>query len=121
MLIYTLGFADDKDLQRHFIKHGMEFGVSTAAEYETLADRFMGGPKTASVHECSRKKDGDILRFDATTDFFGAMKVGNVIRTLYKPIPCISVPATQRAAFRRGRRCHPETSNLVYFQSECAK
>lgn len=121
MLTYTLGFRDPIDLQHHFWKHGAEFGITTADEYEALADVFLGGPRPASVLECQRRKDADILRFDDQTSFFGAIRVTRVIRTLYKPIPCASLPVGARARMVRERRCHREASNLLYFRLECAK
>jgi hypothetical protein len=44
-----------------------------------------------------------------------------VIRTLYKPIPCASLPVGARARMVLERRCHREGSNLLYFKLECAK
>jgi len=37
-------FKHRYDLQRHFVRHGDEFGATTADEYARLADAFMMGP-----------------------------------------------------------------------------
>jgi hypothetical protein len=118
MPTYTLGFINPRQLQRHFVKHGVEFGAATAADYEALADQFLGAPKAISVRECIRKS-GDTCRFCTVTDAYAVLDRGRMIRTFYKPVPCISLPAPQRPAMKLAGRCHPHSSNLLYFQSRC--
>ena len=38
----TSGFFDPKERERHFISHGSDFGALDAAEYEQIADAFLG-------------------------------------------------------------------------------
>ena len=121
MLKYTKGFKSALDLADHFLKHGSDFGAATADDYETLADQFLGGPLGSGVHECTRVRDQDSLRLSLLDEMFGALTANGMIRTLFKPRLCASFPANQRAMMRYAKRCHPYATNLVYFQSECAK
>ena len=117
---YTLGFASARQLNRHYALHGAEFGVSNAAQYELLADQFLGRPKPSHVQECRRKR-GDVLRFDPSTQEYGVLGGNQVIRTYFKPVPCVDVPAAMRASVAQAGRCHGHPDNLLYFQSECAR
>lgn len=87
-------------------------------EYQTLADAFWSDPKPAHVHECRRRR-GDIIRFDPTSQTFSAVDNKSVIRTFFKPIPCGSITIAQRAAMRNAGRCHDYADNLLYFQARC--
>jgi pyocin large subunit-like protein len=68
----TSGFFDPKERHRHFISHGSDLGAANAAEYEQMADAFLGAPKPPHVGECLRKL-GDMLRFDPATDTLGVL------------------------------------------------
>jgi pyocin large subunit-like protein len=94
-------FKHRHDLQRHFVRHGEEFGSASADEYERRADAFMIGPLRDGAMECRR--GGDLLRFDPRTAEFGVLAVGGNIRTfmIVRPLPS----ARQTA--------------LEYFQSKC--
>jgi pyocin large subunit-like protein len=106
------------ELIQHFGEHGNEFGAATDTEYEALADAFWHDPKPAHVQECRRRR-GDILRFDPITQTLSAVDNKSVIRTFFKPIPCVSVTVPQRAAMKAAGRCHDYTDNLLYFQARC--
>jgi hypothetical protein len=59
---FTKGFASWADLSDHFTKHVLqrrEFNVATEAEYEALADAFLGGPMDQHTEECVRPRDHD--------------------------------------------------------------
>jgi hypothetical protein len=116
----TQGFLNDRQLDRHFVMHGADFELSSASAYQSLADEFLGGPRPATVHECTRKK-GDIVRFDAHTGAFGVLDRRRVIRTFFKPVPCSSLPLSIRIAAQQSGRCHSYANNLLYFQSECER
>ena len=64
------------------------------------------------MHECRRKK-GDVLRYDPTTEEFGVVSSAGIIRTYFKPIPCASLPPMIR------HNCHGLPSNIEYFKTEC--
>jgi len=73
-VVYTLGFADAQELSEHYEKHciiGREFPtVASEAEYQDLADLFLGSPLGAHIHECQRRrKDGtsDRIRYNSVT------------------------------------------------------
>jgi hypothetical protein len=114
----TKGFLSPAQLGRHFAQHGAEVGAASIAEYEQLADAFLGDAKSPDVQECFRPR-GDCVRFNPSTDEYGVIDNGGIIRTYFKPIPCTSLPTSIRAAIRMAGRCHGQPSNLLYFQSEC--
>jgi filamentous hemagglutinin len=120
MALITNGFVSIAELNRHFQEHGSDFGASNAAEYEQMADAFLGGNKPSTVHECIRRC-GMKVRYDPVDESFGVLDGADIIRTYYKPIPCSSLPGSIRAASRQAGRCHQYANNLVYFKVECLK
>jgi len=71
-------------------------------EYQRLADEFLGGPRAAETWEC-RRRNGDIVRYNAVSDEFGVLNGAGVIRTYLKLDPTD----------------HPTVSNLQYFFAQC--
>ena len=120
MTTRTFGFANHRQLLRHFAKHGESIGARTPKEYEALADKFLGGVMAATVKQCVRKK-GDCVRYCESTENYGVLNATKVIRTFFKPVPCAQVPATLRLAVRQSGGCHPLATNLLYFEEECTK
>jgi pyocin large subunit-like protein len=116
----TNGFANARQLNRHYQEHGIEFGAATVKEYEILADAFWANPKPVHVHQCVRGK-GDTVRFDPTTETFSVLDTSFVVRTFFKPKPCSTIPEPARTVIRNSGRCHDETSNLQYFYQECKR
>lgn len=116
----TKGFVNVKQLHRHFTEHGGDFGASNAKEYQDYADRFLGGPLTTDLHECTRRK-GDKLRYNPKTQDYGVLDSRGMIRTCYRPVPCSTVPASVRAVMKLSGRCHKYANNFLYFQSECKR
>jgi hypothetical protein len=113
-LQYTAGFLPGM-LVSHFDKHVTlyrEFTYATADEYETNADRFLGGPMDADTEECFRTKAdgtvGDRIRYDRVTQELGILGNDNVIRTYYIPDPVSPPP-----------RGHTKGTNLQYYQDAC--
>lgn len=90
------------DLVRHFARHGEEFRVETADEYERLADEFLTGPLRDGAMECLRS-NGDLVRFDPRTDEFGVRAQAGHISTylIARPLP------------------HAGQTSVEYFQSNC--
>lgn len=80
-------FANQKLLVEHFKKHGPDFGVKTAKEYENLAVDFMTKQKPAGVLEKVRPSDGSTVRYNPATEEFGILGDNGVLRTYYKPSP----------------------------------
>jgi pyocin large subunit-like protein len=118
MGLTTRGFVSVMQLQRHYQDHGADFGCADASEYERLADEFLSGPRQSHVHECTRS-GGDLARFCTVTEAYGVVGSNGVIRTFYKPIPCISVPRATRAAMQSAGRCHDKATNFLYFKARC--
>lgn len=109
---YTLGFADAQELAEHFEKHITirgEIVVTTAAEYEQLADTFLGIPVNAHTHECHRQmrdgSRGDTIRYNRMTQEYGILSKDNVIRSYYIVDP----------------RVHRKGSNYDYWRWDCSR
>ena len=120
MPLKTLGFMNVRQRNRHFSAHGAEFGASNAQDYEKLADEFLGGVAASGVLENVRSR-GDMVRYDPATEAFGVMDSTGIIRTYFKPVPCVNVPASIRAIEKNAGRCHDLPDNLSYFRSECLR
>ena len=93
-------FADQAKLDDHFARHGSDFGAKTTLEYQAQADRFLTASKPAGVLEKTRP-NGDVVRYNPSTDEFGVVSSGGSIRTYYKPDPAV----------------HGRESNLDYFNA----
>jgi pyocin large subunit-like protein len=110
------GFVSSTSLMEHFYTHGAELGASDEHEYVQMAIEFLEGPiEWTETQECTRS-DGDIIRFDPTTDLFAVVRPNGTIRTLFKPMPFhlapIGYPVDQTHSF---------ASNEEYFLAECGK
>lgn len=81
----TNGFQNSVALTDHFVKHRDDFGVTTEAQYEQLADVFCGGPMDANTTQHIRSSDGAILRYNSVTNEFGVVGTDGCIRTYFKP------------------------------------
>jgi hypothetical protein len=97
----SVPFKHRYDLQRHFVRHGEEFGATTADEYERLADSFMIGPLRDGALECNR--EGDLIRFDPRTKEFGVLATQGHVATF---MVLTMLPSQRMTA-------------LEYFQSNC--
>lgn len=64
-------FENEFERDTHFAKHGHEFGIATAEEYEQVADAFMFGTIEADARECIRPQGTDRLRFGFFTHRLG--------------------------------------------------
>ena len=95
----------------HFNKHASLLGLQSALEYEQMASDFLVNQKGRTVVECTRKSNGDLLRFDSTSEEFGVISGNGVIRTYYKLVYCGSL--------RHIKGCHKQPTHLAYFQREC--
>ena len=65
------------------MKHRNLLGIGTEAEYLKAADTFLGGKLPADVMECTRRRDGDRLRFRESTQEYGVLKSDGTIRIYY--------------------------------------
>ena len=101
-----------RELLKHFIKHRMDFQVTSDKQYELLAENFMTGPLHQDLKQCKRKS-GDILRYDVVTEEFGILASKGLVRSYYKPVPCWTLPVGSTAD------CHQYRDNLTYFNFEC--
>ena len=77
------GFRKEEDRRRHFYKHGSDFGCVTSAQYERLAEAFLGGPLTSDAAECTRI-GGALVRYNESTREFGIVDAGGFIATYFR-------------------------------------
>ncbi len=100
---------DRAELAIHFAKHSGDFSSINALAYEQEAERFLLSPKRPSLLECSRI-GGDVVRYDTATEEFAVLSNTGIIRSYYKPVPCV---------VRRVQFCHGEADNVQYFLKTC--
>jgi pyocin large subunit-like protein len=103
--IVAIGFASISDRAEHFKAHGEDFDATSAIEYEEMAVAFLSATSDAHIVEGIRRGNGDTVRFHRVTQAFAVMRSDGIIKTFYKPDPA----------------WHGFSSNLAYFQNECAK
>lgn len=94
-------FADQAKLDDHFNRHGADFGATSPTQYQQMADNFLTGPRGANTLERTRA-NGDVVRYDPTTDAFGVVSSNGTVRTYYVPDPAI----------------HGYATNLDYFNAQ---
>jgi pyocin large subunit-like protein len=100
---------DGIELSIHFYKHRADFVVRTERDYELEAERFLLSPMRPTLLECNRT-GGDLVRYDTATEEFAVLSNTGLIRTYYKPVPCI---------VRLVPSCHGEPDNIQYFRKTC--
>ena len=105
-MLYTKGF-DPRSLGEHFDGHGAEFGVATEADYEALADQFLGGSMQDGTEECT-DSEGNLIRFNRITNYFGVLSPDMYIRTFF-------IPRRKKP----GVKGHNKRTNYIYFKSRC--
>jgi pyocin large subunit-like protein len=105
---------DAHELAIHHAKHQSQFPGINPGEYEALADAFLRRPPAPELRECTRKR-GDFLRYNTITEEFGILSGSGVIRTYFRPVPCVTLPPAARV------HCHGHPTNLDYFRAECKK
>ncbi|MGB8840196.1 MAG: hypothetical protein WCC64_03915, partial [Aliidongia sp.] len=97
----TGGFGNEAQFLDHYARHGSDFRALTPNEYAQQAGRLLNGPAGPTTLEMVRR-NGDIVRYDPTTDEFGVVKPDGTIRTFYKPDPAV----------------HGYPTNLDYFNAQ---
>ncbi len=84
----------------HFIDHGSEFGAQNAIDYVKQTQNFLRNPPAGTL--TSVRTNGDIVRYNPSTNTFGVMDVTGAPRTMFKPDPAI----------------HGYQTNLEYFYAQ---
>lgn len=103
---YTRGFINELDLEIHFDKHGAEFGAADKEQYLALADEFLGAPPNKNTRDCTRARDGAMVRVNIITEAIGILRRNDTIATFY-------------SKRNRNRRRYP--SILDYWREVCLK
>jgi pyocin large subunit-like protein len=100
---------------KHFGDHGADFGALTIGDYEAMADHFMTKVRSATMVECIRQPQGDILcRYDTATGEYGVVYIGGHLITYFRPIPGAHIPVRARP-----RNMHGYLTNMDYFVARC--
>ena len=94
-------FADEAKLIDHFMRHGADFGAKSAAAYAKQADSFLTGSVSKDVLQKVRA-NGDVVRFNQSTNEFGVLSSNGSIKTYFKPEPSV----------------HGKGTNLDYFNAQ---
>lgn len=106
MPIKPNGFAGLGSRADHFKSHRDDFPTAASdLDYERMAKAFLTAALSATLLECVRSSNGDVIRFNTVTQEFAVMRADGVIKTFYKADP----------------RWHGFGRNLRYFQVECSK
>ncbi len=111
----TLGFRPGL-LTQHWALHYAEFpSLTTEAEYEEAADRFLTKPLDRDTLECYRTRPdgtrGARVRYNTVTQEYGILGQDNYIRSYY-----IAGPVSPT-----NPRGHRLPTNLDYFRWDCAR
>lgn len=80
----TDGFVDKVRRQEHWEDHGRKMGFKTPKEYEEAAAEFLSKPLNKNMEELSNS-DGSRVRYDYSSNEFGASTKNNSTLTFYKP------------------------------------
>lgn len=71
------------------MRHQHEFANITQERYEQMAEEFLTGILPAGVRQCTRRSNGDLVRFDPRTLEFGVVGANGFIKTylICNPLP----------------------------------
>ena len=82
--IIKIGFETPKLMQRHYKKHGKEYGDISIESYLSLANELANMPDSEDVEKMVRSDESTAIYRFSTNDFLVLTKEGN-IRTFFKP------------------------------------
>lgn len=77
-----IGFRNEKLLNEHYQKHGIEMGFTSALEYEAAAGRVVENSK--SLHK-TEAEDGDDVYYLESSNELVIVSTDGYIRTYFKP------------------------------------
>lgn len=78
----TLRFRNQKLLDQHYEKHGIEMGFSSAEEYEKAAAAVVDNPE--ALHK-TEAEDGDDVYYIESTNEFVIVSTDGYLRTYFNP------------------------------------
>ena len=86
LLLYASGpgFRSRAQFDKHYRKHGAEFGAISQGEYLRLAQELRDAPAGGPILE-ARRANGEFSRFDRRHGYFGAYNPDGTIRTFFIP------------------------------------
>jgi RHS repeat-associated protein len=85
---------------KHFKDHGADFAAKNALDYVKKAKEFLTSPPPGTLTKV--RPNGDIVRFNPTSDAFGVSKSDGVPKTYFVPDPAV----------------HGYETNLDYFDAQ---
>jgi pyocin large subunit-like protein len=81
----TRGFKTAQQRTQHFADHGRDFFAADEAQYEAMADRFIGGPLPHRILQAKRPYRSVLVRYNPFTNEFGMLAPDGYIKTYFKP------------------------------------
>lgn len=82
IVIPDLSFRNDKLLEQHYEKHGIDMGFASPEEYEAAACMVIANPDT--LHKIEAEDGDDVYYLESTNEFVVVSKDG-YIRTYFLP------------------------------------
>jgi RHS repeat-associated protein len=86
---------------QHFKDHGADVGAKNSVDYVLKAREFMQNPPPGTLTKV-RARNGDVVRYEPSTNTFGVMDSNGSVRTFYKPDPAV----------------HRQPTNMDYFNGQ---
>ena len=105
---------DPDYLTKHFEDHGSDFGATTPAEYEAMADNFMSRELIPPMRECVRN-NGARCRYNPATEEYGVINSWGQLKTYFRPVPCAEQDENDDS------ECHGFATNWDYFWFRCGE
>lgn len=85
MPLITRGFKTAQQRTQHFADHGRDFFAANEAQYEAMADRFIGAPLPRRILQSKRPYRNVLVRYNPFTNEFAMLAPDGYIKTYFKP------------------------------------
>ena len=85
MPLITKGFKTPQQLRQHFADHGKQLFAGSEAQYEAMADRFIGTPLPPRILQSKRPYRNVLVRYNPFTNEFAMLGHDGYIKTYFKP------------------------------------
>lgn len=85
MPLITKGFKTPQQRKQHFADHGKQFSAADDAQYEAMADTFIGAPLAKFMLQSKRPYKNVLVRYNPMTNEFAMLGADGHIKTYFKP------------------------------------
>lgn len=85
MPLITKGFKTAQQRKQHFADHGKHLFAADEAQYEAMADRFIGAPLPPKMLQSKRPYKNVLVRYNSFTNEFAMLAPDGYIKTYFKP------------------------------------